>query len=100
MHSISGFLTHKVKQGTIYIVDSLNVNDKTGRPHDDPQPSCDVVAMPQATALGTPQQEFKHSRLIPRSESMEVRYLRLFQAATYTHEMCFASTRKTFRPHQ
>ena len=70
IHSISEFLTHKVKQGTVYTVGSLNVNDKKGRPHDDPQPSRDVVTVPQAIALGTPQQEFKRRRLIPRSESM------------------------------
>ena len=31
---------------------------------------------------------------------MEVRYLRLFAAMTYTHEMRFASTGKTICPHQ
>ena len=31
---------------------------------------------------------------------MGVRYLRLSQAMAYTHEMRFASTGKTIRPHQ
>ena len=84
--------------GTVYTVDSWTMNDKTGRPLDDPQPSPDVVAMPQASVLGTPQQEFKRTRLTPRIESMEVRYLRLFPATTFTHDMRFASTGKTIRP--
>ena len=83
---------------TVYTVETWNMNDKKGPPPNDLQPSTDVVAVPQASAVGMPQCEYKCRRLISRSESIEVQYLRLFPAATYSHGMRFASTGKLVRP--
>ena len=47
-----------------------------------------------SVAWGTPQQECKHTKLMPRSEILESRYLHLFLSAN----MCFASTGKTVNP--
>ena len=95
IHNINIFLTHKVKQGTIYTVDSWNMGDpdKKGRPPDDVQPAPGGSFIPSTAGLATPLHENKRRILNPRSETIAARYVRLFP----TPNIRFASTGKTAR---
>ena len=95
IHNITNFLTHKVKQGTVYTVDSWNMDDpdKKGRPPDDVQPAPGGSFIPSTAGLATPLHENKRRTLNPRCESIAARYVRLFP----TPNIRFASTGKAVR---
>ena len=95
VHNIIQFLTHEVKQGTVYTVDSWNMEnpDKKGRPPDNAQPVPGGSFIPSAAGLATPLHENKRRILNPRSESISSRYVRLFP----TPNIRFASTGKAVR---
>ena len=95
IRNINNFLTHKVKQGTVYTVDSWNMGDpdKKGRPPDDVQPAPGGSFIPSTAGLATPLHENKCRILNPRSESIAARFVRLFP----TPNIRFASTGKAAR---
>ena len=96
IHNIIQFLTHKTKQGTVYTVDSWNMEDpdKKGRPPHDVQPVPGGSFIPSTAGLATPLHENKRRILNPRSESIASRYVRFFP----TPNIRFASTGKAVRP--
>ena len=96
IHNIIQFLTHKIKQGTVYTVDYWNMEDpdKKSRPPDDVQPVPGGSFIPSTAGLATPLHENKRRILNPRSESIASRYVRLFP----TPNIRFASTGKSVRP--